>query len=115
MMPVRAARFSNRYHLRAKERHPLGDVAPRDGLWLWSYVLATLACVAGGRGMGAAAPSALGSPWRSRPDRVGARLFGLGFHPGQKGGQKPERIRRIKEKRARSAMLFRTEEASRSV
>ena len=33
-------------------------------------------------------PSALGSPWRSRPHRVGARFFGLGEHPGQKGGAK---------------------------
>jgi transposase len=33
----------------------------------------------------------------------------------KRGEQKPERIRQIKEKRARSATLFRTEEASRSV
>jgi transposase len=33
--------------------------------------------------------------------------------PAKRGANKPERIRRIKEKRARSAMLFRTEEASR--
>jgi transposase len=38
--------------------------------------------------MGASAPNALGPPWRSRPDRVGARLFGLGFRSGQKGGAK---------------------------
>ena len=35
--------------------------------------------------------------------------------PAKRGAQKPERIRRIKEKRARSATLFRIEEASRSV
>ena len=33
--------------------------------------------------------------------------------PAKRGGQKPERIRQIREKRARSATLFRTEEASR--
>src|SRR5215218_4856894 len=33
--------------------------------------------------------------------------------PAKRGAQKPERIRRIKEKRARSATLFRTEEVSR--
>jgi transposase len=44
--------------------------------------------VAGGRGLGAIAPGALGSPWPSPPDTVGARLFGLGFHPGQRGGNK---------------------------
>jgi transposase len=35
--------------------------------------------------------------------------------PAKRGVQKPQRIRQIKEKRARSVMLFRTEEASRSV
>jgi|SRR5215212_7588322 transposase len=35
--------------------------------------------------------------------------------PAKRGDQKPERIRQIKEKRARSATLFRTEEAYRSV
>ena len=34
--------------------------------------------------------------------------------PAKRGARKPERIRRIKEKRARSATLFRTEGASRS-
>jgi transposase len=33
--------------------------------------------------------------------------------PAKRGDQKPERIRRIKERRARSATLFRTEGASR--
>ncbi len=33
--------------------------------------------------------------------------------PAKRGANKPERIRRIRERRARSAMLFRTEEASR--
>ena len=33
--------------------------------------------------------------------------------PAKRGGQKPDRIRQIREKRARSATLFRTEEASR--
>ena len=33
--------------------------------------------------------------------------------PAKRGAQKPARIRRIKEKQARSATLFRTEEASR--
>ena len=33
--------------------------------------------------------------------------------PAKRGAEKPERIRQIKEKRARSATLFRTEEASR--
>ena len=34
--------------------------------------------------------------------------------PAKRGGRRPARIRRIKEKRARSATLFRTEGASRS-
>ena len=35
--------------------------------------------------------------------------------PAKRGARKPARIRRIREKRARSATLFRTEGASRSV
>ena len=35
--------------------------------------------------------------------------------PAKRGVQKPERIRRIKERRARSATLFRTEKGSRSL
>jgi transposase len=34
--------------------------------------------------------------------------------PAKRGGQKPERIRRIRERRARNATLFRTERASHS-
>jgi transposase len=34
--------------------------------------------------------------------------------PAKRGANKPERIRRIRQRRARSAMLFRTEEASRT-
>jgi transposase len=34
--------------------------------------------------------------------------------PAKRGANKPERIRRIRQRRARSAMLFRTEEAFRS-
>ena len=34
--------------------------------------------------------------------------------PAKRGEQKPERIRQIKERRVRSATIFRTEEASRS-
>ena len=34
--------------------------------------------------------------------------------PAKRGARKPERIRRIRERRARSAMLWQTEEASRS-
>jgi transposase len=35
--------------------------------------------------------------------------------PAKRGVQKPERVRRIKERRARSATLFRTEKGSRSL
>lgn len=30
----RRSRSSHRHHLPAKERHPLGDAAPRDELWI---------------------------------------------------------------------------------
>ena len=38
--------------------------------------------------MGEAAQSPFGPPRRSRPNRLGAHLFRLGFHPGKKGGEK---------------------------
>src|SRR5215203_5709921 len=66
------------HHLRPQERHPLGDAPPRDGLWLRQYLLATPARLGGGRGVGKAAPGALGPPRRGRRDRLGAGLFGLG-------------------------------------
>jgi transposase len=51
-------------------------------------LLAALARLAGGGGVGEATPGALGPPRRSRPDRLGAGFFGLGECVGQKGGQK---------------------------
>jgi hypothetical protein len=65
----RAALF--RHRLRAKERYPLGDAAPRDGLRLWDDLLETPEGVARGRGVGEAAPSPSRPPRRGRPDRVG--------------------------------------------
>ena len=56
----------------------------------------------------------LKSSWRGRPDLLGERAsLDPASIPAKRGAQRPERIQRIKEQRARSAMLFRTEEASR--
>src|SRR5215203_1116889 len=46
---------------------------------------------------------------------LGRACLDPAFIPNKRGAKRPTRIRRIKEKRARSATLFRTEEASRSV
>ena len=51
-------------------------------------LLAKAARLAGGRGVGKAAPSALGPSRGSGQDRLGARLLGLGERAGQKGGEK---------------------------
>src|SRR5215204_4452486 len=72
---------SDRHPIRAKERHPLGDATPRDGLRKRSHLLATLTRVARGWSMGEAASSPLGSSWRGKANRLGARLFRLGECP----------------------------------
>src|SRR5918995_4318072 len=59
------------HRLRAKERYPLGDAAPRNGLRLGHDLLATPQGMARGRGVGEAAPSSSRSPRGGRPDRVG--------------------------------------------
>src|SRR5215218_8788606 len=79
---------SDGYRLRAKERHPLGDASQGDGLRIGDDLLATLARVARGRGVGKAAPHLARPPGGGRPDRLGACLARFGFHPGQKGGAK---------------------------
>ncbi len=71
--------------------------------------------VARGGRMGATAQEALGPSRRSRADRLGAGVFGLGKRtPAPGGAKRPERIRRIRANRARSATLWSTEEVSRS-
>src|SRR5919199_6211968 len=77
-----------RRHLRLEERHPLGDAPQRDGLRIRIDVLAALARLAGGGRVGRAAPGALGSSGRGRPDRLGAGFFGFGERASEKGGQK---------------------------
>jgi hypothetical protein len=79
---------SHGHRVRPQERYSLGDATPRDGLRLGDDLLTTPQGVARGRGVGEAAPCLARSPWRGRPDRVGACLTRFGFHPGQKGGPK---------------------------
>src|SRR5829696_6001232 len=61
---------SDRHPIRAKERHPLRDATPRDGLRKRSHLLATLTRVARGWSMGEAASSPLGSSWRGKANRL---------------------------------------------
>ena len=55
-------------------------------MWLRRDVLAPIARLAGGRGLGPAAPDALGPAGGGRPHRLEPSEPGLGQHPGQKGG-----------------------------
>jgi len=79
---------SNGHSLRPKERYPLGDATPRDGLRIGHDLLATLKGMARGRRVGEVAPSSSRPPRRGRADRLGACLTRFGFYPGQKGGPK---------------------------
>jgi transposase len=79
---------SHGHRVRAKERYPLGDAAPRDGLRLGDDLLETPEGVARGRGVGEALPHLARPPRRGRPDRLGACLTRFGEHPCQKGGTK---------------------------
>ncbi len=53
---------------------------------LWGDLLAPLARLAGGRGVGSAASRTPRSPRRSRTDRLEPRQLGQCVHPGQRGG-----------------------------
>ena len=53
---------------------------------MWNDLLAAVARLAAGRGVGAAAPGGAGPARGGRPDRVGAGEFGQFQHPGKKGG-----------------------------
>src|SRR2546421_7765174 len=86
--PRGRARGLDGHHLRAQERHPLGDAAPGDGLWQWRDLLAALACLAAGGRVGAPAPGALGPLRRNRHDRLEPGERGQRLRPGQKGGDK---------------------------
>src|ERR671933_964470 len=76
------------HHLRAQERHSLGDVAPRDGLWQWRHLLAPPARVAAGWCVDAPAPGTVGPLRRSRHHRLEPGERGQRLRPGQKGGEK---------------------------
>src|ERR671931_876753 len=76
------------HHLRAQERHSLGDVAPRDGLWQWRHLLAPPARVAAGWGVDAPAPGTVGPLRRSRHHRLEPGECGQRLRPGPKGGEK---------------------------
>ena len=73
--------------LRAQERHPLGDVAPGAGLRQRRDLLAALARLAAGGGVGALAPVGLGPLGRSGQDRLAPGERGQRLCPGQKGGE----------------------------
>src|SRR5215210_8019714 len=103
----------NGHRLRAKERHSLGDAAPRDGLrigdvtcwrrlreWQEAGVWERLHRVLLDR---------LGEADQIDWERASLDSASI---PAKRGAPKPARIRRIKERRAPSATLFRTERGS---
>jgi transposase len=65
----------------------MGAVAAGDGLWLRDDLLAAAARLAGGRGVGGAAPRGARSARGGEPDRLEPGESGLCQHPGQKGGE----------------------------
>jgi transposase len=79
-------RLPDRHRLRPEIGHPLGAAAPGDGLRLRHDVLAAAARLAGGRGVGRAAPQAAGPARPGRPHRLEPGGGRLGPGPGKKGG-----------------------------
>jgi Putative transposase of IS4/5 family (DUF4096) len=61
------------------------NASPRDGLRKRGNLLAPPEGMARGWGVGAPSLGSAGPSRRGRADRLGARFFGLGFHPGIKG------------------------------
>ena len=73
--------------LRGEAWHPLGDAAAGAGLWVWDDRLATVAQLAGGRGVGGRAPNAARSPRRGCPPRLEPGLARCGACFRKKGGE----------------------------
>src|SRR5918993_391775 len=77
---------TGRHPVRAPERHPLGDVAPRDGLRLRHDLLAQAPGLAGGRGLGEAPPRAARPAGPGERDRLVPVLARQRERAGQRGG-----------------------------
>src|SRR6516165_7991758 len=65
-----------RHHLHLAKRHPLGDAAPGDGLWLRHDLLATAAVLAAARRLEEAAPRSAPAGRPGGGHRLGALLCG---------------------------------------
>jgi transposase len=104
-----------RHHLRAKERHTLGDAPQKE-----------MGCGSGSTCWRRLRDWQEAGVWRElhrvlldglgESDRIewGRASLDSASVPAKRGDRRPARIRRIREKRARSATLFRTGRASRS-
>ena len=64
--PLGLPQVHRRHHLRPQDGHPLGGLAPGDGLWLWHDLPELPQCLAAGRGLGEVAPDP-SWPSSSRP------------------------------------------------
>ncbi|CAA9580290.1 MAG: hypothetical protein AVDCRST_MAG59-4657, partial [uncultured Thermomicrobiales bacterium] len=82
----RRPRRAVRHPLRAVDRRPLVGGAPRPGRGQPRHLLAAVAGLAAGRGVGRRPPRAAGRTRGRRPDRLGAGLPRQRERPGQKGG-----------------------------
>ncbi len=73
---------------------------------LWHDLLAAPQGMARGGRVGETPPDAARSPGRGGPDRLGASVLGLGERCRPRGAKRAALTRQIREKRARSAMLW---------
>lgn len=78
----------NRYPLCLGLRDSLGNVAPRDGLWLRHDVLETVTRLAASRRLDRDPPNPLGSPAKRRGDRLHTMRRRQCDDPGCGGGEK---------------------------
>ena len=83
---VGRSRGSDGHSLRAEDGHPVGGSALRDGVWIRDDVLAAVAGLAAGRGVGHDPPCAVVPIARGRPDRLFPRGGGLRLGAGGFGG-----------------------------
>lgn len=74
--------------VRAQDRHSMGDVASRNGLWQRHDLLAEVAGLATGRGVGCTPSDLPGTTVPGRPDRLVKGFHRLRQRSGSRGGEK---------------------------
>jgi transposase len=82
------SRGADRDPVRAADRHPMGDAAARDGVWVRHHLLAPSARLAGSGRLGWTAPRVAPSTASSRQGRLEPCVYGQRLCRRQKGGDK---------------------------